>query len=92
MRSEERRVGKELHMHKYQKHPRLCPNSMINGLGFFLSFYCCISSTSLFSFCFSFLPLTFSPFFCYIPWFLCHLYYPRVSQELGASLSHPAPP
>ena len=36
----------ELHMHKYKKHPRLCPNSMINCLGFFLSF-CCISSTSL---------------------------------------------
>ena len=38
--------GNELHMHKYKKHPRLCPNSMINGLGLFLSF-CCISSTSL---------------------------------------------
>ena len=40
--------GKELHMHKYKKHPQLCPNSMINGLGFFLSFYCCIFSISLF--------------------------------------------
>ena len=40
--------GKELHMHKYKKHPRLCPNSIINGLGFFLSFYCCIFSTSPF--------------------------------------------
>ena len=30
--------GKELHMHKYKKHPRLCPNSMINGLTFFLFF------------------------------------------------------
>ena len=39
-------------MHQYKKHPRLCPNSMINGLGFFLSFYCCISLTSLFFFLF----------------------------------------
>ena len=75
--------GTELHMHKYKKHPRLCPNSMINGLGFFLSFYCCISSTSLSLSVF--LPsLSFHSFFCYIPWFLCHLHYPRVSQELGA--------
>ena len=33
------------------------------------------------SFCFS---------SCYISWFLCHIHYPRVSQELGAScpISH----
>ena len=47
--------GKELHMHRYKKHPWLCPNSMINGLGFFLSFYCCISSTSIFLSVFFFL-------------------------------------
>ena len=33
---------------------------------------------------FFFLPLSFHSFFCYIPWFLCHIHYPRVSQELGA--------
>ena len=53
--------GKELHMHKYKKHPRLCPNSMINGLRFFISFYCCISSTSLILFVFCS-----SPFFSFI--------------------------
>ena len=51
--------GKELHMHKYKKHHRLCPNSMINGLGFFFSFYYCISSTSLFLSVFSFLFFSF---------------------------------
>ena len=45
---------KELRMHKYKKHPWLCHNSMINGLGFFLSFYRCLSSTS-------FLPFVFVP-------------------------------
>ena len=64
--------GKQLHMHKYKKHPRLCTNSMINGLGFFLSFYCCISSTSFFLFvfllfppspCFSFLFLLYTMVF-----------------------------
>ena len=79
--------GKQLHMHKYKKHHRLCPNSMINGLGFFLFLYCCLSSTSLLLF-----SLIFHSFSCYIPWFLCHIHYPRVNQELGASLSHPAPP
>ena len=44
--------GKELRMHRYKKHPWLCPNSMINGLRLSLSFYCCISSTSLFFFSF----------------------------------------
>ena len=75
--------GKELHMHKYKKYPWLCHNSMINGLGFFLSFYCCISSTSLFLSVFL-PPSSFHSFLCYIPWFLCHIHYPRVSQELGA--------
>ena len=28
--------GKELHMHKYKKHPRLCLNSMISSIEFFL--------------------------------------------------------
>ena len=61
--------GKELHMHKYKKHPRLCPNSMINGLEFFLSFLLlyffnlpfpfCFSS----SFCFSFLFLLYTMVF-----------------------------
>ena len=27
---------KELHMHQYKKHPRSCPNSMIDGIEFFL--------------------------------------------------------
>ena len=77
--------GKSYTCTNTKKLPWLCPVSMINGLGFFLSFYCCISSTSLFSFSLSF-SLLFIPFFCYIPWFLCHIHYPRVSQELGASL------
>ena len=53
--------GKELHMHKYKKHHRLCPNSMINGLGFFLSFYYCLSSTSFLLFVFVSPPI-FLPF------------------------------
>ena len=28
--------GKELLMHKYKKHPRICPNSMINNMKLFL--------------------------------------------------------
>ena len=28
--------GKELHMHQYKKHPRSCPDSMIDGIEFFL--------------------------------------------------------
>ena len=28
--------GKKLHMYKYKKYPRLCPNSMINSTEFFL--------------------------------------------------------
>ena len=48
--------GKELHMHQYKKYLRWCPNSMINGLGFFLFLYYCLSSTSL---------LLFSLFFSY---------------------------
>ena len=55
--------GKELHMHQYKKHPQLCPNSMINGLGFFLSFYCCIYLTSLFFFLFFFLSLLYTMVF-----------------------------
>ena len=34
---------KELYMHQYKKHLRSCPNSMIDGIEFFL-FYYCISS------------------------------------------------
>ena len=68
---------KELHMHKYKKHHRLCSNSMINGLGFFLPFYYCISSTSLFLFVFllSFLFIPFSVIyhdFCAI--FIIHVW------------------
>ena len=59
---------KELHMHQYKKHSRLCPNSTINGLGFFLSFYYCISSTSLFLSVF--LPFFF--FFAFLPLFLLY--------------------
>ena len=72
--------GKQLHMHKYKKHHRLCTNSMINGLGFFLSFYCCISSTSFFLFvfllfppspCFSFLFLLYTMIFVSFSLFTC---------------------
>ena len=64
--------GKELHMHQYKKYLRWCPNSMINGLGFFLFLYCCLSSTSFFLFvfllfppspCFSFLFLLYTMIF-----------------------------
>ena len=69
--------GKSYTCTKYKKHPRLCPNSMINGLEFFLSFYCCISSTSLFLFLFL-PPPSFVPFsviyhgFCAI--FIIHVW------------------
>ena len=63
--------GKELHMHKYKKHPRLCPNSMINGLGFFLFFLLlsffnlpypyCFSSSPHFSFLFLLCTIVFVP-------------------------------
>ena len=55
--------GKSYTCTNTKKHPRLFSNSMINGLGFFLSFYCCISSTSLVLFVFFFfVPLPFFPF------------------------------
>ena len=47
--------GKELHMHKYKKYPRLCPNSMINGLTVFLFFSFSIFFNLLFFLFFSLL-------------------------------------
>ena len=89
LRSEERRVGKELLMHKYKKHLRLGLNSMINSLEFFL-FYGCISSTfrSFLFFLLSSPPL--NPFSSYIRWFLHHFLHPRVSQmwEFVCPISH----
>ena len=78
--------GKELHMHQYKKYLRWCPNSMINGLGFFLFLYYCLSSTSL---------LLFSLFFSYFS-FIFLLYtmvsvpYPLSMCESGVG-SFPVP-
>ena len=71
-----------------KKHPRLCLSSVINSLEFFL-FYCCVSSTFLSSFC-SFTSFSLNSFSCYIPWFLHHFHYPRVSQvlEFPCPISH----
>ena len=46
--------GKELHMHKYKKHLRLCPNSMINNIEFFLFTAVFLQPFALS--CFSFFP------------------------------------
>ena len=69
--------GKKLHMYKYKKHPRLCPNSMINSTEFFLFTVVflqpfalsCFSFSVLFSFESLFVLYTmvfapFSPFTC----------------------------
>ena len=52
--------GKELHMHKYKKYPRSCPNSMINSVEFFLFTVVFLQLFALFSFLCSFFV---SPFF-----------------------------
>ena len=80
--------GKELHMHKYKKHPRLCPNSMINGLGLFLSFYCYISSTSLILFVFVPFFLFFS--FLFLLYTMVSMPYPLSTCESGVG-SIPVP-
>ena len=54
--------GKELHMHKYKKHPRLCTNSMINSTEFFLFTVVFLQPFALFLF-FFFRPLFFESFF-----------------------------
>ena len=65
--------GKELHMHKYKKHHRLCPDSMINSIEFFLFTAVFLQPFALS--CFSFFPrlsfeslfvlytMVFAPFF-----------------------------
>ena len=83
--------GNELHMHKYKKHPRLCPNSMINSLDFFLFTVVFFQLFALFYFSF-WPPPPLNPFSFYIRWFLHHFLHPRVSQVLGVCLSHLAPP
>ena len=76
--------GKELHMHKYKKYPRSCPNSMIDSVEFFLFTVVFLQPLALFSFlCFFFCPLSLNPFSCYILWFLHHFLHPRVSQVSG---------
>ena len=49
--------GKELHMHKYKKHLRICPNSMINNMELFLFTVVFLQPFALFLFFF------FRPFF-----------------------------
>ena len=69
--------GKKLHMHKYKKHLRICPNSMINNMELFLFTVVflqpfalsCFSFSVLFSFESLFVLYTmvfapFSPFTC----------------------------
>ena len=76
--------GKELHMHKYKKYPRSCPNSMINSVEFFIFTVVFLQLFALFSFlCFFFCPLSLNLFSCYILWFLHNFLHPRVSQVLG---------
>ena len=43
---------KELHIHQYKKHPRSCPNSMINNVEFFLLTVVFLQLFSLFLFFF----------------------------------------
>ena len=42
--------GKELLMHKYKKHPRICPNSMINNMKLFLFIVVFLQPFALFLF------------------------------------------
>ena len=81
---------KELHMHQYKKHHQSCPNSMIDGIEFFLFIVIFLQPFALFLFFFRSSPL--NPFSHYILWFLHHFLHPRVSQVLGVFLSHFAPP
>ena len=80
---------KELHMHTCKKHPRTCPNNMINSEEFFIFIVVFLQPFALFSFlCFFFLPPFFwNPFSCYILWFLYPFLHPRVSQMLRVFLS-----
>ena len=50
--------GKELHIHKYKKHLRICPNSMINNMELFLFAVVFLQPLALFLFFF------FRPLFC----------------------------
>ena len=54
--------GKQLHMHKYKKHPRLCPNSIINSIEFFLFTVVFFQLFTIFLF-FFFHPLSFESLF-----------------------------
>ena len=54
--------GKKLHMYKYKKHPRLCPNSMINSTEFFLFTVVFLQPFTLSCFSFS-VPPSFESFF-----------------------------
>ena len=54
--------GKELHMHKYKKHLRICPNSMINNMELFLFTVVFLQLFALFLFLF-FRPLFFESLF-----------------------------
>ena len=46
--------GKELHMHRYKKHPRSCPNRMIDSVEFFLFTVAFLQPFALFLFVFFF--------------------------------------
>ena len=53
--------GKELHMHKYRKHPQSYPNSIINSIEFFLFTVVFLQSFALF--CFFSPPFSFESLF-----------------------------
>ena len=77
-------------MHQYKKHPQSCPNSMIDGIEFFLFTVVFLQPFAFFLFFFRPSPL--NPFSRYMLWFLHHFLHPHVSQVLGVFLSHFAPP
>ena len=68
-------------MHQYKKHPRSCPNCMIDGIEFFLFTIVFLQPFALFL-CY-FRPSLLNPFSHYILWFLYHFLHPRMSQVLG---------
>ena len=84
---------KELQMHTCKKHPRTCPNSMIDSEEFFRFTVAFLQPFALFSFlCFFLHPPSLNPFSCYILWFFHHFLHPGASQMLGVFLFPLTPP
>ena len=78
------------HMHTCKKHPRTCPNNMIDSEEFFIFTVVFLQPFALFSFlCFFFLrPPSLNPFSCYILWFFHHFIHVQVRcWEFSCSLS-----